>query len=128
MNKFAEVIYGKVLQVYEDERDFETWKKIFSPLTFWVDVTGLECEKGYLVSFDENTGLVLKSPEVVDGDTQAEKLAYLDYTYSANKQELAIAYVDAMMSEDTDSQASLKTDLETLNAEYDKARAELEAE
>ena len=63
MNKYAEILYGKVRSVHEDERDFDTWRSIFSPSTYWVDVTGVECKVGYVITFDPNIGLVLSSPK-----------------------------------------------------------------
>nr|DAW71303.1 MAG TPA: hypothetical protein [Caudoviricetes sp.] len=62
MNRYAEILYGKVRAIYEDERDFETWRMIFSPATYWIDVTGLSCEVGYDVRFDDNLGLILQPP------------------------------------------------------------------
>ena len=63
MNKYAEILYGKVRSVHEDERDFDTWRSIFSPSTYWVDVTGVECKVGYVITFDPNIGLVLSPPK-----------------------------------------------------------------
>lgn len=63
MNKYAEILYGKVRSVHEDERDFDTWRSIFSPSTYWVDVTGVECKIGYVATFDPNIGLVLSPPK-----------------------------------------------------------------
>lgn len=126
MNKYAEVLYGKVQAVYEDERDFATWKNIFDPTTYWVDVTGQDCEVGYVISYQEGVGVILTAPKE-DTRTDAEKaIAVLDAEYQTNKQTLALAYIDAVMSDDTDSQTALKADLVALNDDYDTQRAELE--
>ena len=66
MNRYAEILYGKVRAIHEDERDFETWKRIFSPATYWVDVTGVSCEVGYDVRFDDNLGLILQPPASIE--------------------------------------------------------------
>lgn len=73
-NKFAQVLYGKVLYVYETDLKFDQLSTIFSPSTFWVDVTGLECEVGYVVDFKEGVGLVLNPPsnmEVTENEAKA---------------------------------------------------------
>lgn len=128
MNKYAEVLYGKVQAVYEDERDFATWKNIFSPTTYWVDVTGQDCEVGYVVAYQEGVGVILKAPEE-DTRTDAEKaIAILDAEYQTSKESIALAYIDAVMSDDTDTQTALKEDLVALNTDYDTQRAALEEE
>jgi stage V sporulation protein G len=73
MNRYAEILYGKVRSIHEDERDFDTWKSIFSPSAFWVDVTGLVCEVGYIVVFDSNLGLILTPPKVEEESKGAGK-------------------------------------------------------
>ena len=62
MNKYAEILYGKIQEIYEDERDFDTFRSIFSPEVFIVDVTGIECGKGYVVGLDEKMGLKFVNP------------------------------------------------------------------
>lgn len=56
------------------------------------------------------------------------ELSSLDYEYSSAKSDILSVYMEAVINGETELMADLKTDLETLNAEYDKARAELEAE
>ena len=62
MNKYAEILYGKIQKIYEDERDLDTFRSIFSPEVFIVDVTGVECGEGYVIGLDEKMGLKFVNP------------------------------------------------------------------
>ena len=60
---------------------------IFDPSTYWIDVTGLDCEVGYLVSFKEGVGLVLAPPpneEYTFEELKAQKLELVD-AWTADK-------------------------------------------
>lgn len=61
-NRFAQPLYGKIIYIYETDLQKEDLSTIFDPSTYWIDVTGLDCEVGYLVDFKENVGLVLTPP------------------------------------------------------------------
>lgn len=128
MNKYAEILYGKVQAIYEDERDFATFKNIFSPTAYFVDVTGQECDIGYIATYQAGVGIIL-APPPDDNRTAAEKaIAVLDSEYETSKKELSLAYVDAVMSDDAELQDSLKAELAALNETYDSKRTELENE
>lgn len=66
MNKFAQLLYGKVIYIYETDLKQSELSTIFDPSTYWVDITGITCEVGYIVSFDTNIGLVFTAPETDD--------------------------------------------------------------
>ena len=59
MNKFAEVKYGKIQNIFEDFRTLENWKEIHSPDKYWVDVTNLDANVGDVIDFKEGVGLVV---------------------------------------------------------------------
>ncbi len=59
-------------------------------------------------------------------DTKAFALAQLDSGYDRAKQQLRDLYVEALMQDDADTQAELKTTLGELNAQYDADRAAIE--
>ena len=65
MFKYAEVVYGKVVAIYEDERDLKSWKKLFDSDTLWVDVTGQKVEVGWVFMYDPKTGWILR-PDTED--------------------------------------------------------------
>lgn len=73
-NKFAQILYGKILYIYETDLKLDQLSTIFDPSTFWVDVTGLDCEVGYVVDFKEGVGLVLTPPPDIT-HTENEALA-----------------------------------------------------
>ena len=60
--------------------------------------------------------------------SKAEKLAALDAQYEADKDELSKYYMDAVLSDNTDLQSEIKTELVELNAEYTAERNAIEEE
>lgn len=86
-NRFAQPLYGKVIYIFETNLTMEQLPIIFDPSTFWIDVTGLDCEVGYLVSFKEGIGLVLTPPpneEYTFDELKAQKLELVD-AWTADK-------------------------------------------
>jgi hypothetical protein len=80
-NRFAQPLYGKIIYIYETNLTMEQLPTIFDPSTYWIDVTGLDCEVGYLVSFKEGVGLVLAPPpneEYTFEELKAQKLELVD--------------------------------------------------
>lgn len=76
-NRFAQPLYGKIIYIYETNLTMEQLPTIFDPSTYWIDVTGLDCEVGYLVGFKEGVGLVLAPPpneEYTFEELKAQKL------------------------------------------------------
>lgn len=63
MNRFAQLLYGEVLYIFETEMPMEQLSTIFSPKTYWVDVTDKQCEVGDMVSFDNEKGFVFTKKE-----------------------------------------------------------------
>ena len=60
--------------------------------------------------------------------SKEERLATLDAEYEASKQELANAYLDAMLHSDKEMAESIKEDLAVLDAEYDETHKAIEGE
>lgn len=86
-NRFAQPLYGKIIYIYETNLTMEQLPTIFDPSTYWIDVTGLDCEVGYLVSFKEGVGLVLTPPlneEYTFEELKAQKLELVD-AWTADK-------------------------------------------
>lgn len=86
-NRFAQPLYGKIIYIYETNLTMEQLPTIFDPSTYWIDVTGLDCEVGYLVSFKEGVGLVLSPPpneEYTFEELKAQKLELVD-AWTADK-------------------------------------------
>lgn len=86
-NRFAQLLYGKIIYIFETNLTMEQLPTIFDPSTYWIDVTGLDCEVGYLVSFKEGVGLVLTPPlneEYTFEELKAQKLELVD-AWTADK-------------------------------------------
>lgn len=62
MNRFAQPLYGKIIDIFETNLKMEELSTVFDPSTYWIDVTGVECEVGYLVEYKAGVGLVFAPP------------------------------------------------------------------
>jgi hypothetical protein len=58
--------------------------------------------------------------------SKEEQLAALDSQYNADKAELTQYFAEAVLADDTETQAELRQELEELNAEYTAKRKEIE--
>ena len=65
MNKhrYAQLLYGKVIYIYETELKKEDLYTVFSPDIYWIDITGQKCEVGYITEFKEGLGVVFTPPK-----------------------------------------------------------------
>lgn len=85
MKKYAQLLYGKVIYIYETTLSIGELSTVFSPDTYWVDVTGIDVLVGDITGF-ENGILVFKHPETgIDAQkilTQAVQ-DYMDVTARA---------------------------------------------
>ena len=61
-NRFAQPLYGKIIYIYETDLEKDQLATIFSPSTYWIDVTGLDCEVGYILEYVEGGGLRFVPP------------------------------------------------------------------
>ena len=62
MNKYAQVKGGKIIYFYQTDLSIGELTSIFSPKTFWVDVTDKECGLGWEVSYNSDCEMVLTAP------------------------------------------------------------------
>ena len=80
-NRFAQPLYGKIIYIFETDLKMEELSTIFSPKTYWIDVTGIDCEVGYIQEFREGEGIVWVVPpnkEYTFEDEKARKLEAVD--------------------------------------------------
>ena len=61
------------MYIFETEMPMEQLSTIFSPKTYWVDVTDKQCEVGDTVTFDNDKGFVFTKKE--DTKEQAPSLS-----------------------------------------------------
>ena len=99
MNKYAEIYGGKVRDIRLSELDYVSFCSIWSPSSYWVDVTGItDIEIGYLVKFTEERGTYFE-PAPDHQSTSAQpyplwkgltaypanyRVQYEDYVYETN--------------------------------------------
>lgn len=67
-------------------------------------------------------------PVIEVEESKEEQLAVLDKEYESSKQELANAYLDAMLHNDDELVEIIKKNLADLDAEYDEAHRAIEGE
>lgn len=78
MNRFAQVYYGKVIYIYETNMEITELSSIFSPKTYWFDVTGKECEIGYEVLIENGDIKFSKPTTTVTQPTVEERLTSVE--------------------------------------------------
>lgn len=80
MNRFAQLLYGEVLYIFETEMPMKQLSTIFSPKTYWVDVTDKQCEVGDTVAFDNEKGFIFTKKEDIKEQTPSlsERIAVLE--------------------------------------------------
>lgn len=61
-NRFAQPLYGKIIYIYETDLEKDQLATIFDPSTYWIDVTGLDVEVGYILEYVEGGGLRFVPP------------------------------------------------------------------
>lgn len=73
MNKIAEVLYGKVANIYNTTRSLDELKKLFVPAALLIDVTNIDdVAIGYRVDFKSETDFTLIPPAKILPETLEE--------------------------------------------------------
>jgi hypothetical protein len=72
-NRFAQPLYGKIIYIFETDLNKEDLATIFDPKTYWIDVTGLDCEVGYIQEYKEGVGIVWVKPPDTEPTLESEK-------------------------------------------------------
>lgn len=109
-NRFAQPLYGKIIYIYETDLEKDQLATIFDPSTYWIDVTGIDCEVGYILEYVEGGDLRFVPPPN-DGPLSLEET-------KANK--------IALMKAERDNQEVAVIDYKDITLDYDdKARERL---
>lgn len=77
-NRFAQPLYGKIIYIYETNLKKEELSTIFDPSTYWIDVTGVDCEVGYIVEYVDGGGLRFVPPPTPTYSFEEEKARMLE--------------------------------------------------
>lgn len=93
MNRFAQLLYGKVIYIFETHLPKGELATIFSPSTYWIDVTGMDCEVGYVAEFRAEAGIVLVLPPVTERSFVEEQSAKLEQIDMWTKQAITGGFV-----------------------------------
>lgn len=73
MNKIAEILFGKIANVYNTTRSLDEMKKLFAPAALLVDVTNIDdVAVGYRVDFVSETEFNLIAPAKILPETLEE--------------------------------------------------------
>lgn len=84
MNRFAQVMYGEVIYIFEADLKITDLPSIFSPKQYWFDVTNTDCEVGYVVDTSDGKLKFRKpnSDEVLDAQARSTKSELQDQVLS----------------------------------------------
>ena len=80
-NRFAQPLYGKIIYIFETDLEKKDLAKIFDPKTYWIDVTNIDCEVGYIQEYKEGVGIVWVKPpdtEPTFEEMKTQKLELVD--------------------------------------------------
>ena len=78
MYKYAEVKHGKIIKLYNDERLLEDFVALFSNETFFLDVTTIQCDVGWIVELDENLCITNLKPPTKSKDLAKKENSWSD--------------------------------------------------
>ena len=102
-NRFAQPLYGKIIYIYETDLEKGQLATIFDPSTYWIDVTGLDCEVGYILEYVEGGGLRFVPPPnegpLSFEETKANKIALMKAERD-NRETAIIEYKDVTLDYD----------------------------
>lgn len=99
-NKFAQLLYGKIIYIFETYLTMEELSSIFSPKTYWVDITGTECEVGYVVQFVDGEGLCLVPPPNKERTFEQEKAAMLEKVNAWTERKITGGFISSASGEE----------------------------
>lgn len=72
-NRFAQPLYGKIIYIFETDLEKADLATIFDPKTYWIDVTNIDCEVGYIQEYKEGVGIVWVKPPDTEPTLESEK-------------------------------------------------------
>lgn len=102
-NRFAQPLYGKIVYIYETDLEKDQLATIFDPSTYWIDVTGLDVEVGYILEYVEGGGLRFVPPPnnepMTLEETKANKIALMKAERD-NREVAVIDYKDITLDYD----------------------------
>ena len=102
-NRFAQPLYGKIIYIYETDLEKDQLATIFDPSTYWIDVTGIDCEVGYILEYVEGGGLRFVPPPnegpLSLKETKANKIALMKAERD-NRETSIIEYKDITLDYD----------------------------
>ena len=95
MRRFAQFLNGEVIDIQEAESKAQL-ATAFGPETYWVDVTNVDCEVGYVARFFENAGIIYVNPadsvkeeEIIDvEDAKHYRLEYIKRKYKKERDKI----------------------------------------
>ena len=118
MNKFAEVMYGKIAHLYDTSRTIEEFRKLFTPAALILDVTSIDdVGVGYGVDFTSETEFNLIPPKKIIPPTQEDQWAAEAQSMRSALRERAINTMMSVMSGNaiTEAQAEYQNELNSVS-------------
>lgn len=99
MYKYAEIYGGKVRDLKESNLNYIDFCSIFSPTSYWIDVTGVEnIGIGWIIKFSKELGTYFKEPEpIIEETLETKRAAKLEMLNEIFYQVSLNAYVDSSL-------------------------------
>lgn len=115
-NRFAQPLYGKIIYIFETDLEKADLATIFDPKTYWIDVTNIDCEVGYIQEYKEGVGIVWVKPpdtEPTLEEMKAQKKAQMKAERDL-REVSAIAYKDKLFDYDDKARERMRIAKEDL--------------
>lgn len=119
-NRFAQPLYGKIIYIYETDLKKEELATIFDPSTYWIDVTGLDCEVGYILEYVEGGGLRFVPPPNEEYTFEEEQARMLEKVDVWTESKITGGFISectgnpVRYDSDRDTQNTVSSDLNTI--------------
>lgn len=92
-NRFAQPLYGKIIYIFETDLEKADLATIFDPKTYWIDVTNIDCEVGYIQEYKEGVGIVWVKPPDTEPTLESEK-AHKEAQMKAERDAREVAIIE----------------------------------
>ena len=100
LNRFAQPLYGKIIFIYETTLKKEELSTIFSPSTYWIDVTGIDCEVGYIIEYVDGGGLRFVPPPKQELTFEEERIRMLERVDVWTKGKITSGFISSASGEE----------------------------
>lgn len=114
MYKYAEIYGGKVRDLKESDLEYVEFCSIFDPTSFWVDVTGIDVEIGWLIKSDSQVGVHFEAPPPVVRTLETVRASKFDVLNELFAQASETAFIESSLGFLANAGQRAKSDVDGL--------------